>query len=105
DQHEKRAEKIEAQYRRGIITDDERRQELIQIWTEATDEVKDAMEASFTERNPIYMMAYSGARGNIMQIRQLAAVRGLVAHTSGEIIPRPIKANFHEGLTVLEHCI
>jgi DNA-directed RNA polymerase subunit beta' len=105
DQHEKRAEKIETQYRKGIITDEERRQELIQIWTEATDEVKDAMEASFTERNPIYMMAYSGARGNIMQIRQIAGMRGLVANPKGEIIPRPIKANFREGLTVLEYFI
>ena len=105
DVHEKRAEKIEQQYRRGIITDEERRQELIQIWTEATDEVKDAMEANFTERNPIYMMAYSGARGNIMQIRQIAGMRGLVANPKGEIIPRPIKANFREGLTVLEYFI
>ncbi|TMK12940.1 MAG: DNA-directed RNA polymerase subunit beta', partial [Actinobacteria bacterium] len=105
DQHEKRAEKIEQQYRRGIITDDERKQELIQIWTEATDEVKDAMEAAFTERNPVYMMAYSGARGNIMQIRQIAGMRGLVANPKGEIIPRPIKANFREGLTVLEYFI
>jgi DNA-directed RNA polymerase subunit beta' len=105
DTHEKRAEKIEVQYRRGIITDEERRQELIQIWTEATDEVKDAMEANFTERNPIYMMAYSGARGNIMQIRQIAGMRGLVANPKGEIIPRPIKANFREGLTVLEYFI
>jgi DNA-directed RNA polymerase subunit beta' len=105
DTHEKRAEKIETQYRKGIITNDERRQELIQIWTEATDEVKDAMEATFTERNPIYMMAYSGARGNIMQIRQIAGMRGLVANPKGEIIPRPIKANFREGLTVLEYFI
>jgi DNA-directed RNA polymerase subunit beta' len=103
--HEKRAEKIEQQYRRGIITDEERRQELIQIWTEATDQVKDAMEATFTERNPIYMMAYSGARGNIMQIRQIAGMRGLVANPKGEIIPRPIKANFREGLSVLEYFI
>jgi DNA-directed RNA polymerase subunit beta' len=105
DLHEKRAEKIEVQYRRGIITDEERKQELIQIWTEATDKVKDAMEANFTERNPIYMMAYSGARGNIMQIRQIAGMRGLVANPKGEIIPRPIKANFREGLTVLEYFI
>ena len=105
DGYEKQADKIEAQYRRGIITDDERRQELIEIWTRATDEVKDAMEASFTERNPIYMMAYSGARGNIMQIRQIAGMRGLVANPKGEIIPRPIKANFREGMTVLEYFI
>jgi len=61
-----RANKIEAQYKKGIITDDERRQELIEIWTQATDDVKDAMEAQFTKTNPIYMMANSGARGNIM---------------------------------------
>jgi DNA-directed RNA polymerase subunit beta' len=105
DRYEAMADKIEAQYRRGIITDDERRQELIEIWTKATDEVKDAMEASFTERNPIYMMAYSGARGNIMQIRQIAGMRGLVANPKGEIIPRPIKANFREGMSVLEYFI
>jgi len=105
ERYEKDAEKIENQYRRGIITDDERREELIAIWGKATDEVKDAMEKNFTERNPIYMMAYSGARGNIMQIRQIAGMRGLVANPKGEIIPRPIKANFREGLSVLEYFI
>jgi DNA-directed RNA polymerase subunit beta' len=105
DEHEKRAQKVEAQYRKGIITDDERRQELIEIWTQATDEVKDAMEEQFTATNPIYMMANSGARGNIMQIRQLAGMRGLVANPKGEIIPRPIKSNFREGLSVLEYFI
>jgi DNA-directed RNA polymerase subunit beta' len=105
DEHEKQAQKVEGQYRRGIITDDERRQELIEIWTRATEEVKDAMEAAFTPTNPIYMMANSGARGNIMQIRQIAGMRGLVANPKGEIIPRPIKANFREGLTVLEYFI
>ncbi|HEX2090432.1 MAG TPA: DNA-directed RNA polymerase subunit beta' [Actinomycetota bacterium] len=105
DQHEKMAEKIEQQYRRGIITGEERRQELIQIWTDATNAVQDAMERTFTQRNPIYMMAYSGARGNITQIRQIAGMRGLVANPKGEIIPRPIKANFREGLTVLEYFI
>jgi DNA-directed RNA polymerase subunit beta' len=105
DEHEKRAQKVEAQYRKGIITDDERRQELIEIWTQATDEVKDAMEAQFTPTNPIFMMANSGARGNIMQIRQLAGMRGLVANPKGEIIPRPIKSNFREGLSVLEYFI
>ncbi len=72
DSYETRASKIETQYKKGIITDDERRQELIEIWTQATDEVKDAMEAQFGKTNPIYMMANSGARGNIMQIRQIA---------------------------------
>jgi DNA-directed RNA polymerase subunit beta' len=105
DRHEKDASKIEAQYRKGIITDDERRQELITIWTQATDEVKDAMEAQFGKTNPIYMMANSGARGNIMQIRQIAGMRGLVANPKGEIIPRPIKSNFREGLSVLEYFI
>ncbi len=105
DEHEKRASKVESQYRKGIITDDERRQELIEIWTQATDEVKDAMEEQFTPTNPIFMMANSGARGNIMQIRQLAGMRGLVANPKGEIIPRPIKSNFREGLSVLEYFI
>ncbi|HET9722998.1 MAG TPA: DNA-directed RNA polymerase subunit beta', partial [Actinomycetota bacterium] len=105
DGHEKEAAKIEAQYRKGIITDDERRQELIAIWTQATDDVKDAMEAQFGKTNPIYMMANSGARGNIAQIRQIAGMRGLVANPRGEIIPRPIKSNFREGLSVLEYFI
>jgi DNA-directed RNA polymerase subunit beta' len=105
--HEKAAEKVETQYRKGIITDDERRQELIEIWTKATDEVRDNMEQAFLAQdlNPVYMMAHSGARGNIMQIRQIAGMRGLVANPRGEIIPRPIKANFREGLTVLEYFI
>jgi len=105
DEYEKRALKVEGQHGRGIITDDERRQELIEIWTEATDKVTRAMEEGFSPVNPIYMMANSGARGNIMQIRQLAGMRGLVANPKGEIIPRPIKANFREGLTVLEYFI
>jgi DNA-directed RNA polymerase subunit beta' len=105
DHYEARASKIEGQYRKGIITDDERRQELIETWTEATDKVKDSMEAQFGKTNPIYMMANSGARGNIMQIRQIAGMRGLVANPKGEIIPRPIKSNFREGLSVLEYFI
>jgi DNA-directed RNA polymerase subunit beta' len=105
DEHEKKAQKVESQYLKGIITDDERRQELIEIWTQATDDVKEAMERQFTPTNPIYMMANSGARGNIMQIRQIAGMRGLVANPKGEIIPRPIKSNFREGLSVLEYFI
>ncbi|MCA1832976.1 MAG: DNA-directed RNA polymerase subunit beta' [Actinobacteria bacterium] len=105
DRHEKKASKVEDQHRKGIITDEERRQELIEIWTEATDEVRKAMEENFTPLNPIYMMASSGARGNLMQIRQIAAMRGLVANPKGEIIPRPIKSNFREGLSVLEYFI
>jgi DNA-directed RNA polymerase subunit beta' len=105
--HEKKAERVETQYRRGIITENERRQELIDIWTEATNQVREAMVEGFEkeELNPIYMMASSGARGNIMQIRQIAGMRGLVANPRGEIIPRPIRSNFREGLTVLEYFI
>ena len=103
--YEERAEKIQKQYERGLITDDERRQELIEIWTEATNEVAEAMEANFPKNNPIYMMVDSGARGNMMQVRQIAGMRGLVANPKGEIIPRPIKSNFREGLSVLEYFI
>ncbi|MFY9587300.1 MAG: DNA-directed RNA polymerase subunit beta' [Actinomycetota bacterium] len=105
DKYEKKAEKVEDLYRKGVITDEERRQELIEIWTQATDDVRIAMERHFTPLNPIYMMANSGARGNLMQIRQIAAMRGLVANPKGDIIPRPIKANFREGLSVLEYFI
>jgi DNA-directed RNA polymerase subunit beta' len=105
DDYEKRAQKVEGLHHKGVITDDERRQELIEIWTEATEEVTRAMESEFTPINPIYMMATSGARGNIMQIRQIAGMRGLVANPRGEIIPRPIKSNFREGLSVLEYFI
>src|SRR5664280_265395 len=105
DKHEADAEKIEKQYQRGVITEQERRQELIEIWTKATAEVADAMAAHFPPTNPVYMMVHSGARGNMMQVRQIAGMRGLVANPKGEIIPRPIKANFREGLTVLEYFI
>ncbi|MDQ4095713.1 MAG: DNA-directed RNA polymerase subunit beta', partial [Actinomycetota bacterium] len=104
-EYEKRADKVEGQYRKGVITEDERRQELVEIWNEATDKVKDAMVANFDELNPIWMMANSGARGNIQQIRQIAGMRGLVANPRGEIIPRPIRSNFREGMTVLEYFI
>ena len=104
---EKRADKVLGLYQKGVITDDERRQELIEIWTEATDRVKDAMEETLkAERfNPIDMMVRSGARGNIMQVRQIAGMRGLVANPKGDIIPRPIISNFREGLSVLEYFI
>ncbi|MDQ4059477.1 MAG: DNA-directed RNA polymerase subunit beta' [Actinomycetota bacterium] len=103
--HEKQAQKVEGQYSKGVITESERNQSLIEIWTKAKDEVSEAMEDNFDELNPIYMMASSGARGNIAQISQLAGMRGLVTNPRGEIIPRPIKANFREGLTVLEYFI
>ncbi len=104
---EDRAAKVESLYQKGVITDDERRSELIEIWTVATDEVKDAMQETLQEDpfNPMDMMVRSGARGNIMQLRQIAGMRGLVANPKGDIIPQPIKANFREGLTVLEYFI
>ena len=103
--YEDSAEKIQIQYEKGLITDDERRQELIEIWTKATAEVGQAMEKNFPTINPVWMMVFSGARGNMMQIRQIAGMRGLVANPKGEIIPRPIKSNFREGLSVLEYFI
>ena len=105
--HEARAEAVQKQYERGFLTDDERRSELIAIWTEATAEVAEEMEKNFklARMNPVYMMVNSGARGNMMQVRQIAGMRGLVANPKGEIIPRPIKANFREGLSVVEYFI
>ncbi|MBD7950496.1 DNA-directed RNA polymerase subunit beta' [Oerskovia sp. NPDC056781] len=105
EEHEARALKVQQEYDRGLITDDERRQELIEIWTQATDKVATAMRASFPERNTVYTMVGSGARGNWMQVRQIAGMRGLVANPKGEIIPRPIKSNYREGLSVLEYFI
>ncbi len=107
DKHEKDAEKVEQQYDRGIITDDERRQKEIEIWTDATNQVTEAMQKELVAEqfNPIEMMVGSGARGNVMQVRQIAGMRGLVANPRGEIIPRPIKSNFREGLSVLEYFI
>ncbi|MGA0079827.1 MAG: DNA-directed RNA polymerase subunit beta' [Candidatus Nanopelagicus sp.] len=103
--YETKADKVQSQYEKGLITDDERRQELIEIWTLATNEVAKEMEDNFPRINPVWMMVYSGARGNMMQIRQIAGMRGLVANPKGEIIPRPIKSNFREGLSVLEYFI
>ncbi|MRJ76217.1 DNA-directed RNA polymerase subunit beta' [Aeromicrobium sp. SMF47] len=103
--YETQAAKVQTQFDRGLITEDERRQELIEIWTQATAEVSAEMEKGFDEDNPIWMMVHSGARGNMMQVRQIAGMRGLVANPKGEIIPRPIKANFREGLSVVEYFI
>lgn len=105
DKPEKEVEKIKRQYRRGLITHEESHQKIVDIWTKATEDVSQAMEKNFDRFNPVYMMANSGARGNMKQIRQLAAMRGLVANPKGDIIDRPIKANFREGLTVLEYFI
>jgi DNA-directed RNA polymerase subunit beta' len=104
-EYEERVAQVEAQYERGLITEEERHESIVNIWTEATDTVADAMERTFYELNPIYMMANSGARGSSKQIRQLAGMRGLMANPKGEIIERPIKANFMEGLSVLEYFI
>lgn len=103
--YEAQAAKVQKQFERGLVTDDERRQELIEIWTQASNDVAKAMEVNFDKANPIYTMVDSGASGNMMQIRQVAAMRGLVANPKGDIIPRPIKANFREGLSVLEYFI
>ncbi|MEX5709538.1 DNA-directed RNA polymerase subunit beta' [Parafrankia sp. FMc6] len=105
DEYEQRAERVEKQFGRGFLSDEERRSELVQIWTEATNKIAEAMEANFPETNPVYTLVNSGAAGNMMQIRQLAGMRGLVSNPKGEIIPRPIKANFREGLTVVEYFI
>jgi DNA-directed RNA polymerase subunit beta' len=103
--YEARVQDVEADYERGLITEEERKYQIIEIWTEATDAVADAMQEHMFELNPIYMMANSGARGSIKQIRQLAGMRGLMANPKGDIIERPIKANFMEGLSVLEYFI
>ena len=103
--YEERVTGVEQHYERGLITDEERHESIINIWTEATEEVAAAMERTLFETNPVYMMANSGARGSLSQIRQLAGMRGLMANPKGEIIERPIKANFMEGLSVLEYFI
>ena len=103
--YEERVARVEKDYERGLITEEERHESIVNVWTEATDKVADAMEDTLYELNPIYMMANSGARGSFKQIRQLAGMRGLMANPKGEIIERPIKANFMEGLSVLEYFI
>ncbi len=102
---EKQIDAIENQFRRGLITGGEKYQRTIDVWTKATEEITEAMLKNFDPFNPLYMMALSGARGNIQQIRQLAGMRGLMTDPSGRIIELPIKANFREGLTVLEYFI
>ena len=107
DGYEKQAEKVENQFRRGIITDGERRQQEVRIWTDATADVQKAMVAEFQalKFNPVMMMIGSGERGNMTQMRQIAGMRGLVANPRGDMIPRPIKNNFREGLETLEYFI
>jgi DNA-directed RNA polymerase subunit beta' len=103
--YEAQVVEIQDQYNMGLITEEERKEAVVAQWDAATDEVADAMVDNLDPLNPIYMMASSGARGSFKQIRQLAGMRGLMANPKGEIIERPIKANFIEGLTVLEYFI
>ncbi|MEU0490676.1 DNA-directed RNA polymerase subunit beta' [Nocardiopsis sp. NPDC006139] len=103
--YDRKADKIQREYDRGLITDDERRNELTEVWTQATAEVAKNMEDNFPADNPVWMMVQSGARGNPMQVRQIAGIRGLVSNTKGETIPRPIKSSYREGLSVLEYFI
>ena len=102
---DERVAAIDEDYEMGLMSQEERHKQVVDIWNQANEEVGDAMSANFDRFNPIYMMAYSGARGNIKQIRQLAGMRGLMSDPKGEIIDRPIKANFREGLSVLEYFI
>jgi DNA-directed RNA polymerase subunit beta' len=102
---EKAVEEIDLQYRRGLITDDERYLKTVEIWTLATDDVTKVTMSSFDKFHSVLMMSQSGARGSVQQIRQLAGMRGLMADPTGRIIDLPIKANFSEGLTVLEYFI
>jgi DNA-directed RNA polymerase subunit beta' len=96
---------VENQYRRGLITDEERYDRVISIWSKTKDEITQILMKTLDRFNSIYMMANSGARGNVSQITQLAGMRGLMANPSGRIIELPIKSNFREGLTVLEYFI
>ena len=96
---------IENYYRQGFITNDERYRLVVQQWEKTTKDVTDALQGNLDEFNPIYMMADSGARGSMAQIRQLAGMRGLMADTAGRTIEIPVKANFREGLSVLEYFI
>ena len=102
---QKEVDKVTAQYTRGLITDNERYNNVIKIWEKATDKVADAMQKNFDDLNPIYMMSKSGARGNISQLRQVAGMRGLMASTTGKTVEIPIKSSFREGLDALEYFI
>ena len=102
---EEEIDKVTKKYLRGLLTDEERYEKVIGIWSDTSNKVTDALMKNLDELNPIFMMANSGARGSVNQIRQLGAMRGLMADTSGRTIEIPIKANFREGLTVLEYFI
>lgn len=104
-QADEQIRKINAQFKRGYISSAEKSKRVIEIWNKATDEVTGALKSNLGKYNPIFMMADSGARGSINQIRQLAGMRGLIANTSGTTIEIPIRANYREGLNVLEYFI
>jgi DNA-directed RNA polymerase subunit beta' len=105
DSYEGKAEQVNKRYLRGALSHQERNDEMVKIWSQATEEVAKAMEDNFPDDNPIPTIVQSGAAGNMTQIRQLAGMKGLVANPKGEYIPRPIKSNFREGLSVLEYFI
>ncbi|HEU5469586.1 MAG TPA: DNA-directed RNA polymerase subunit beta' [Actinophytocola sp.] len=105
DSYELKADAVEKRYQRGQLSHSERNNELVKVWGQATEEVARAMEDNFPEDNPIPMIVKSGAAGNMTQVRSLAGMRGLVSNPKGEYIPRPIKNNFREGLSVLEYFI
>ena len=100
---ETKIEEIQRRYDRGLISEDVRYERVIKTWNDTTAKVKDALQESFGPDNPIFMMADSGARGSMDQIRQLAGMRGLIANTSGKAIEIPIRANYREGLNILEY--
>ena len=102
---DQKVETIRKQYARGLITDDERYNAVINVWEDTTKQVSSAMEENFDELNPIYMMVKSGARGNMNQLRQIAGIRGLMASTTGKAVEIPIKSSFAEGLDALEYFI
>ena len=105
EQAEASVENIAKQYKRGLITEEERYESVIKVWEKATNDVSDAMQKDFDEQNPIYMMIQSGARGNMNQLRQVAGMRGLMANTSGKAVEVPIRSSFREGLDPLEYFI
>ena len=105
EQAEKDIDLVTRDYNRGLISNDERSRHVIDIWNTATEDVADALKGNLDEFNPIFMMADSGARGSMSQIRQLAGMRGLIANTAGKVIEVPIRANYREGLNVLEYFI
>ena len=105
DEHEKLVERVSKQFNRGLITEDERYNAVVEIWTDAKDQIQGELMQSLEKTNPIFMMSDSGARGNASNFTQLVGMRGLMAAPSGKIIELPITSSFREGLTVLEYFI